>query len=191
MKRKVLVVGIIVLLIVVGLSGCVTETSDINSYQSTEHGFSFNPPNGWNSNHTSSQHIFWYPNHDMHNDSNVVLFILPSKRFENEIEDDMANNISRWIENTLEDLVDPENNNLSELQNYALLVSHEERTINGLDAYEFVYDIIAVNSSTNRHKLVLIDKSGILFKIMYYGHIDLYQEYEYIAEESIGSFTIL
>jgi hypothetical protein len=64
------------------------------------------------------------------------------------------------------------------------------REINSMNSYEFIYKNEDGESSL-KEKRILIQKDNRIFNIVYVAEIDLYDDYDSLAEKCIDTFTVL
>ena len=71
-------------------------------------------------------------------------------------------------------------------ENYTL-ISHNERSINNMEAYEF----IIIYDDLMKEKEILVEKNSRIFQIIYRGPPELYDTYESIFEQSMNTLVII
>jgi len=154
-------------------------------YVDREHGFGFNPPDGWNIISVSDSAVYLNCTTNESNSEPLSLFGfmvgIPNYGAINQT-------LSSYVEYTLEDLTD------STLENFSL-ISHNKRTVNGMNAYEFVsafdwYDNQSIKYE-RKEKLIFVEKNERIFNIKYWGKPELYDKYESFVNQSINSLTII
>lgn len=155
------------------------------NYSNIRFGFGFNPPDGWSiaGNYyigmisTGTSIPLFCRENDSY--SNISIYIGPLSRYH-------EGNLIEQIEKKLEQL----NETINQNENYTL-ESHIERTVNGMNAYEFV--------TTNRYdeyvqkvKEIYVEKDNRIFTISIQGHSDLFDTSISEIENSLNSsFTII
>ena len=177
MKKQLLIVGVMLILIIVGLSGCTDKEDGIFSglgYINEEWGFGLNPPEGWSVEYESSAYVIFVKSLDDNITRNMTFAILAFKLDENKT-------IRSLYESTLENL-----NNFSD----ATLISNKERTVNGREAYEIVAMKIKQNIQTEQKTILIEVNKNLLLIINYEGPLDLHDLYDPVIEQSINSLVI-
>ena len=69
-------------------------------------------------------------------------------------------------------------------------ISQGYREINSMDSYEFIY-LNEDGESSLKEKRILIQKDNRIFNIVYVAEIDIYDEYDSLAEKCVETFKIL
>ncbi len=175
MKKQLFIVGITVLLIAVGLSGCTDkQQADISSldYSNSQYGFGFNPPEGWVEQEANYSFIAYSPPNLQPLES--VMFTVEQAESLDDIYSyaDMA---VLFIESQ------PVNS----------IVSRSERKVNNMNAYEIVYTG-DFGWFVQKTKYVYIQKTLLTHFLVIFSSPDyLYDEYNSDFEECLSSFTIV
>ena len=181
MAKKFLVVGIIVMLITMGLSGCTDVQNEALrdlEYINNEHGFGLNPPENWDIKEPFSTSIvsFRGPTEGDYT-TNICIYVCSAETGET------LNSTMQGIVEQVEDT------------SALILVSYELRDVNGIDGCEVVYILSNVSMDEKiisiKEKIVCVMKNGQLFSIKYDASVNSYDTYLSVVEESISSFTIV
>jgi len=197
-SQKTIVVIIVVILIVVGAFLYLNfkdESSEKNSldnldYVNTYLGFGINPPDGFSENESSDKNQATFFVKDSAGYQVALFEIIPPLE---EIEDTntMQYNLSqRNLSYEVTRLLNWFENNGSE--NNSVLVSHSEKTINGLDAHAFI--TIWNNSeaiSEIKYYYVYVEKDDKLFLLKYLTYVELFDIYISVVNDSINSFMTI
>lgn len=149
-------------------------------YSNTDFGFGFNPPSNWTM--VKSIGFMSYPSTPLptfqlinESMSNLSCMIWPPSH-------SMVGNFSEVINYTME--------KINELVNQSLwnetLVSHMDRTVNEMNAYEFVLTYNRMDGEKKRKEL-FVENEGRIFKISIEGYSDLYDEKSWEMEQSVNS----
>jgi hypothetical protein len=179
MKNKIIVLGLTLVLVAIGLSGCTQEDPLKGlGYINKQYGFGFNPPEGWAVNESGMM-------------GSLAVFIGP-------IVDPFSVNIVI----TTSDLASGEtlaSTIQAVIENYTiyypnfLLGSESGRTINGLNAYEIVYTY-TYNYTQGiyqiEQKQVAIEKNGKVIILTYSALETSYDAYLAVFEQSASSFKM-
>lgn len=178
MKKQLIIVGIALVLIVVGLSGCTEEDALSGlGYVNREYGFGINPPEGWTINESSSIAGTIVKFETPINGDDYALFVIgtPTYLFTGE---------------TLSELIDLmiENYNIS-FTNFSL-ISKNSRTINGMDAYEFVY-VFDRTLTVKQKEIVIEENPENVHLLIYNASPDSYDKYISMIDQSVDSFTTI
>jgi len=175
MKKKI-AVGIIVMLIVIGLSGCTQDTRlDHLGYANYQYGFGLNPPEGWTIDESGqNDDVVGFNGPTMEGDF-AVLYI--SKPY------DLIYGVTLF--DVAEETIEYCNTNLSNFT----LISKNNRTINGMNSYEIVYTM-NISFLPIKAKQVMVEMEGKYFYITFTALSYAYDSYLPVIEQSINSFTI-
>ena len=209
MKKQLLIFGILIILFSVGFSGCIEvrpvshgeETSDdLSNLGYKRYGFGLNPPEKFCFSHGNIwESEFWYVNESAR--GYEVIFELEDSSF-------TKMNVSLTI--TRLDFL--KNNELvpryvfdnRSLETYAsdnmkywyapytnvTYISNTTTTINDMNAYVSVFSGLWNETQMYKQKHVYVEKSGVVFNIIYFAIKSLYDEYIDVVDDSINSFTI-
>jgi len=124
MKKSLLLIGVVALLITIALSGCFDNNSALKNlgYSNTEYGFGLNPPEGWRVDETQGGTLvgFFGPAAD----NFTINILIGVAEFAPE----------ETVKNVAEYLMESAQNSKTNFS----LVSSGARTVNGMNAYEFV-----------------------------------------------------
>jgi len=173
MKKQLVIIGIMVLLTIIGLSGC-TETSDdifnVLRYVNEDYGFGLNPPEGWTIEETGGGL------------GTTVIFLGPT-------EDNFSINMvisadTLDIGETLNSKVDEVTDMYASNENFSLLIN-DETTINGMNAYEIVYTMNIL-----KQKMILVEKNAVVIILVYSALETSYNNYSTVFENSVNSLVI-
>lgn len=190
MEKKTKILSAVVVVAVLVISGVLffvvfqEKNSDPLSnlgYSNREEGFGFNPPAGWKLSGEMAGVVYFNYTINGNTSENLGLTVY------NHAGASYKQNLSYYVNQTLIELAN------STLENNSL-ISHNERTVNGMNAYEFVFTHDYHINQTKyevKIKYVYVEKNGRLFGIEYSGRPDLYDEYEPIAEQSINTLVII
>ena len=151
-------------------------------YVNIEEQFGLNPPEGWTlDEHKDDPFVVTleisYPTDNLSSFMNV--YITATSPSLNKTLDEQVNN---FLENYFPRF-EPENFSM---------ISHNERTVNDMEAYEFKF--IMHNFSiyyTIKAKYIFVEKNSRLFNINYWGTLDLYDMYESVVEQSLDTLVII
>lgn len=176
MKKKI-VVGITLFLLVIGLSGCTQQEDPLNGlgYVNNQHGFGMNPPEGWTTDTSGAMGL-------------IVVFYAP-------INDDIRENINVLVDTlpsgfTLSSYADSAKNQLINYLTNGTLISSNNRTANGMNAYEYVYTytqgIYALEG-----KQVIVEKNSKLILLTYTANPEDYDTYSQGLEQCLNSLKIV
>ena len=181
------VIGIFILGILIFVIPEVNKKLVLGSLEYTNYdlGFGFNPPEGWN---TSKKYggISCSPPLGVNASNTISLTISAS----------IGSTTGKPI--TVERMKEIFLNVLSGKSNYTAnfsLISQNDRTVNGMDAYEFVYTyeniINNVTGPKMKEKKVVFAKNTVGWEITYQSLESLYSTYETEVEQSINSITVI
>jgi hypothetical protein len=180
-KKITTIVAVIAVVVIVIIAAIIISYQSGNplsnlGYSNTENGFGLNPPAGWTTEESGIMGtivIFYAPNdNDIFKENiNVVPTELPSGT-------------------TLSSFVDSVQNQLSSYLTNSTLLSSNARTINGMNAYEYIYKYTQ-GIYDLKAKQVLVEKNSKLIIITYTAGIDGYDTYEYGLEQCINSLKIV
>jgi len=198
MKKQLIIVGIIVLLVAVGLSGCFEKNNPLDdlNYVNEELGFGFNPPEGWDIITDATHHIIFF--HPSDTDELISLSIVkPYVYEENETLYSYSEKLKSSYYTHTEEIPNA-------TVNYTINnLTGKNATINENPAYEmFCNSTVEINSLGwnetyyEMRKIFLIEKNKKLFEIHYISHVyedsgELYEYYLPLVNQSINSFTII
>lgn len=177
MKNKI-IVGITLVLLVIGLSGCTQQEEDPLKglgYVNNQHGFGMNPPEGWTTDTSGAMGlivVFYAPiNDDIRENINVLVDTLPSGFNLSSYADSAKSQASNYLTN-------------------CTLISSNTRTVNGMNAYEYVYTytqgIYALEG-----KQVIVEKNSKLIILTYTANTDDYNTYSQGLEQCLNSLKIV
>lgn len=173
MKKQLIIVGITLLLLVVGLSGCIQDESS-DYYINTEFGFSINPPDGWTLVETEDKIEFYGIENEYGTGGNYMDISLIT----HEPGDTLNETLNKAIENASK-----------EIANFTLH-SQQEKTVNELNAYEIIWGFY-IDEDEYKVKQIGIEKDDKVFFISYSSPIHTYDTYLSDFDESLSSFTIV
>ena len=148
-------------------------------YINTKYGYGLNKPEDWIiDDYYNGEFELRFRIQDISR-SNLSLSVRPPYRdiFSQEVKN-LSSEVAR--------LLDYYENNASE--NITLL-SHSEKTINGMDAYEFV--VSSQQYGNWKTKTVYVEKGDCLFKLEYKTLPEYYDTYISVVNESIDSFMMI
>ncbi len=166
-------VGLIFVLFVIIFSGCTQENEDDSRYINQNYGFEIIPPVDWIINENTIDLVkFFCP------DENVYQINLAVK------EPIMSNETLGSLSQQLIELYSE-----SFFKNFTL-ISNNQRTINGLSAYELVYSE-GQQPYMLQHKQVLFKKDNRVFSVTYISLVNTYDTYISVVDQSINSFRII
>jgi len=181
--KQIVAVGIILILFAVGLSGCTQEDALSGlGYSNRYYGFGLNPPKGWTvqGKNTSSATVASFLCSSA-SESEVKIIIFEPATLDGETLDSGVELTLGFYSNAL--------------PNYSL-ISENARSVNGMNAYEIVFNCTNCFYVENEEleikiKEVFVEKNGMVFIIHYSATPDAYDTYLSIVEQSINSFTIV
>lgn len=179
MKKSLLIIGVAALLITIGLSGCIDNNSALRNlgYSNTAYGFGLNPPDGWRVDETQSGAVvgFFGPEVD-----NLTLNILIAP---------VEFSPGETVKNTAEYVIGTGPDSYTNFS----LVSSGARTVNGMNAYEFVATYISsyVQDAVVKAKEVIIEKNRKGLIAGYSAPENSFDVYDIVFEESLSSITIV
>lgn len=171
MKKTFVLLGVF-LVVLLFYSGCTTQVSQ-RSYTNTVYGFSLNPPAGWNViENESSMVAVRFAAPDLSNTSLVVdaPVMIGEGRALSTYADQLEETLS---ENTV---------------NFSVL-SRQEKTIGGLDAYEIVCSY-EDNHTVFQIKQVAVLKTRTVFIITFVASSEWYDTYSVVVDGCIESLII-
>ena len=173
MKKQLLIIGITLVLLAIGLSGCTDTQDDMLSglgYVNEEYGFGLNPPEGWAVQDLSNDYsVFVYFLGPTEDDFQVNMFISNSTL-------DIGETLSGITEEFIETFSgDP---------NFTLILNNE-RIVNGMNAYEIKY-----TSNILKQNIVMVEKNKLILVIIYSALESTYDNYSSVFEESINSLVV-
>lgn len=190
MRKQRLIAGILLVLLIAGFEGCLKrDTTDDFGYLNKSSGFGLNPPKNWTAlemdptTNIAVQFIGPLQSDNTH----VILRISTPLMLPSEV--NLTTYADQMITQMEEQLsVDPRVN--------FTLISRNERTVNGLSAYEmvsttFFNDTTSGIYTKQERKIVLIEKNRKTFILTYLTSPDYYDMYLSVFEESLKSFTII
>jgi hypothetical protein len=176
MKKKFkpsIIVFLIIILVIASYIVFTLITDDDkleeNPYINTEYSWSINYPLGWKIIEVDTGDVDFI---DESSDNILYIRVEPHKDFTTKILDEEIEIWSEIIKNN----------------NY--IISQRNRLVNNMNSYEFIYKN-EDGQSTLKEKRILIERDGRVFNIIYIAEIDLYDEYDSLAEKSIETFNIL
>jgi hypothetical protein len=165
-------VGFILVLIVIVVSGCTQENSQPSfGYVNEEYGFGLNPPQNWTINENSQDLVkFMCPDHhDYQINFGIKAPVV----------------MNGTLSNVTDQLITYYNNHFKNF----VLISRELTTINGVDASEIVLSE-GLEPNMLQHKQALIEKNGKIYSLTYIALVVDYNTYISVIDQSIQSFTI-
>jgi hypothetical protein len=177
MKNRFLIVGIFVILITVGLTGCMDERLKGLDYVNTDYqqDFGFNPPEGWTKDEDDPYGVVRFYG-DIVDDFNMNLGLTePGALGEGE---------------TLGSLAQDVEDNISKYFTEFNLVSSQYVTINGMQSYEIVYSYVQ-GIYNLQNKQVLVMKNNIIYIFTFAASQNSYNDYVSIVDQSINTFTVV
>ena len=158
MKKQLLIVGITLVLIAVGLSVCTQEESS-DLYINTDLGFSINPPDGWTLVETGDAVEFYgYEDEDGYV---TVMYIVPT---------------TQELGYRSEESMKEANEDVSEGLYGFTIISQQERTVDGQNAYEFVMSFF-IGEDEFKVKQIGVEKDDKILSVNYNSPIDTYDTY--------------
>jgi hypothetical protein len=177
MKQKLVIVGITLVIVAIGLSGCTQQQDALSGlgYKNTKYGFGFNPPEGWTVNESGtlgSVAIFYGPTEE---GITVNIVITTTQLSTGDTLSNMTNNILAYYENFF--------------TNFSLISSNAS-TVNGMNAYEIVY-IYTQGVNDIIQKQVAIEKNTKVLILTYTGTFTSYDTYVSAFDQSVNSVVIL
>ncbi len=180
MKNKI-IVGITLVLLVIGLSGCTqqdTQQEDpLNGlgYVNNQHEFGMNPPEGWTTDTSGTMGmivIFYAPiNDDIRENINVLVDTLPSGFNLSSYADSAKSQASNYLTN-------------------CTLISSNTRTVSEMNAYEYVYTYTQ-GTYALEGKQVIVEKNSKLIILTYTANTDDYNTYSQSLEQCLNSLKIV
>lgn len=180
MKKSLLIVGVAVLLITIGFSGCIDNNNSTLrnlGYSNTAYGFGLNPPDGWRVDESQGGSVvgFFGPEVDGFT-INILIGVAEYQTGET------VKNVAEYV---MEGAITSKTN--------FSLVSSGPRTVNGMNAYEFVATYISdyVQDVVAKVKEVFIEKNRKGLMICLTVPENSYDEYETVFEESLSSVVIV
>jgi hypothetical protein len=213
MKKQLLIFGITLVLLTIGLSGCVEEENESNGKETSDslsnlgykqYGFGMNPPEKFRFAHFHEIGVpeYWYVNESILGCE--VIFELEDSSL-TKMNASLSITRLKFVKNN-EPVPRHVFNNCS-LENYAsenmkyfydmftniTYISNTTYVVNGMNAYESIFTgrLNGENvTRMNKQKFVYVEKNDATFMIVYSATEDLYDEYIDVANESINSFTI-
>jgi len=176
-KKQHLIIEITLVLSIIFLIGCTENTEKNGSnnlqYLNEEYSFGLNPPEGWFVDENSSLII--------------VNFYIPAGKSVASLS--VMKPVTLKNGETLKNLTEQALEEYPTLMENFTLISSNERTINGMNAYEIVYNFSQGNYTFVR-KEVPIQKNDKIFTILYSIIQSSYNTFEDVVYLSIDSFTI-
>ena len=176
MKKQLIIVGITLVLIVVGLSGCTQEDALSGlGYVNREYGIGINPPDGWTVDENITQYLvnFYGPTID-----EFQIYLSISKAYTLEPDE------------TLSSLFDDMLGTYSVAWPNFSAISTGARMVNSMDAYELVYTF-TFDSHNISGKHIMVEKNGKICGIIFLATVDTYDTYLSDIEQSIESLVII
>jgi hypothetical protein len=172
-KTNLVIYGFILFLAAMALSGCTQVSENNLRYINQKYGFEIIPPAGWITNENTQDPVkFFCPDQ---NDYQINLAI----------KEPITTN--ETLLNVSEQLI--EHYSQTYFKNF-LLISSNQRTINGLNTYELVYSE-GQEPNMLQHKQVLFEKNKKIYSLAYTSLVDTYDTYISVVDQSINSFTII
>ena len=180
MKKQFAIIGIIILLLTMVLSGCMdsNEEDDLSglSYKNTQYGFGINPPMGWTVYGSNPNAIVTFAG-PLVEDSFIIIIAISLHALEND--------------QTIYSELDKAILNLSEVYSDFMLISRTNRTINGMNAQEIIYTITTPEGLKVKQKQVVIEKKSKALTFAYSATPNSFDIYNPIIEESLKSIKII
>jgi hypothetical protein len=182
----VVIIAVVVLAVLIVVLPEVNKKLALGSLKYTDYdlGFGFNPPEGWTIQGLGS--IDCFPPRGMNASEEVSLRVsIP-----------IGPTYDIW--HTTEEMKEAYRAMLSRWSNQSAnfsLVSQHSRTLNGVDAYEFVYTYNETPNNVTvppmKEKTILFARHNKGYMIIYQGLESLYSTYDDVAEQSINSMRFL
>ena len=203
MKKWLAIVGMVVLFISIGLSGCINEekeqTSELSDLGYWQYGFGINPPVEFRFGHGYMPQEYWYVNESAR--GYEVIFELEDSSWSKMNVSLTINRIDFLKNNELVPRYVFDNRSLetyaSDNMKYwygaytnVTYISNTTTTINDMNAYVSVFSGLWYETQMYKQKHVYVEKSGVVFNIIYFAIKSLYDEYIDVVDDSINSFTI-
>ena len=178
MKKQLFMVGMTVLLIAVGLSGCTQENLEnentLNNleWSNSVHGVGINPPDDWTVDENDIGIVAFYSRNE--NDVAVIHIEGPIP-------------MNGW---TLQDNAEQQIAQDQDIVTNYTLISSTQTKINNLNAWEIIYtsDVDIYNMIT---RSIVIQNNDKTYRITYLGLSESYNDYLSVIDQSINSFTIV
>ena len=209
MKKQLTIVGITMLLLIIGLTGCIEEnggngkeTSDsLSDLGYRQYGFGLNPPEKFRFAHVSEVGVpeYWYVNEstlgyevifELEDSSftkmNVSLSITRLKFIKNN------ELVPRHVfDNRSLDAYAPDNMKYwYDMFTNVTYISNTTTEVNSMDAYTSIFTGSWNETEMYEQKHVYVEKNDVAFKIIYSAIESLFDEYIDVVNDSINSFTI-
>ena len=172
MKKQLVIIGITLVLLVVGLSGC-NEKYPSYDHPLSEMGYRYEPPGGWTWSELDDGIVFYGPTVN-----GFQVFLAITDKYEL----DEGKTLNSSIDSVLEQYG-------TSFTNFTL-ISRNSRIVNGMNAQEIIFTYSNENINYKLKQLG-IEKNAIALSITYKTAIDTFDVYESIVEESISTFTII
>ena len=170
----VIVVACILIYTILISQSDILEGLEKIPYTNKEHGWSIYYPAGWH----FSEGVFGDANFKTNSTDDIFLTI----RVEPPEYDDPT---------TLDDEVKTMRDFLTNASyGYHYIISENNRTINDMGSYEFVYKY-GDDPFFIKTKHIFIEKEGRVYKILYIAGINSFDKYESLAEKCINTFEII
>ena len=205
MKKELVIVGTVVLLIIVGLSGCINEeeeqTSNLSDMEYWQYGFGINPPGEIRFAYVSQLGLseYWYVN-ESHQGYEVLFELMDSSMNKKNVSLGVTrlhftkNNelVSRHVydNRSLEEYASENMKYWYDMLTNVTYISNATTTINDMDAYVSVFRGLWNETLMYKQKHIYIEKNSATFHLIYSSLENLYDTYIEAVNESITSFTI-
>ena len=181
MKKNFIIIGMTLVLITIGISGCLEDKSSTTNalsglkYSNTQYGFGLNPPEGWtiDENDQFGPVRFYGPIID---DTTVNIGISePSYLATGESLNSVVITLVEYYSSYF--------TNFSE-------ISNNSRIVNGMNAHDLVYTFTQGVYELKQMQ-VLVEKSKKSFGITFTASVSSFDDYISAFEQSIATFTIV
>jgi hypothetical protein len=165
---------IIIVIVSYVIFALITNIDELEKepYTSIEHGWRIRYPIGWEIIEVATGDVDFI---DESSENILSIRVEPPKLFTSKTLDDEIDKI--------QELLDNDSYGFQE-------ISQGYREINSMNSYEFIYKNEDGESSL-KEKRILIQKDNRIFNIVYVAEIDLYDDYDSLAEKCIDTFTVL
>jgi len=178
MKKQGFTLLIILVLAAMYLTGCTNEQSPQNQlnnldYSNTDYGFGLNPPEGWVKDESNPDIIVGFSGPLIENFT-INMVITAGKL-----------DTGKTLYTTVNELIELYPTYFSDF----LLIARENRTINNLNSYQFIYSYV-LEDIPIKQKQVLIEKDDKAIILTLSATPNSFDTYKEVFEESIQSVKI-